>query len=444
VARDLVILAFPKIDHEKDYVYSWMPYSVLAVAKPLLDEGLCDVLVFDGNEQPTANWGMLLDEHLERALCVGFSVMTGGGQIAHALSLADMVRARAPRVPLVWGGPHVNVLPEQTLEHPHVDIVLQGPGQRSMPALVRALSRGESLGVVPGLRAKRPALQGPVNLPKTDVLSRYPWQLIDLARYLRDDPTVSGRTLNYVSSQGCAYTCRFCYELVYERRWSAIGAGDLIDDVEHLMRSMAVTGIKFYDADFFINLNRAEAFCDGLIDRRLALRWAASINPRDILRARVRRPHLLATMAESGCGRLLMGVESGSDRVLAEIVDKRVTRADVLDVAHSIAEAGILGSYTFIVGFPGETDGEQEETYSLIEELRGLEPVPETRVHVFAPYPGTPLFEEARRCGYEPPSSFAAWSGYDYYDSQTPWTDARTVERARQHTRMTLAPSGTR
>ncbi|MGH2941991.1 MAG: B12-binding domain-containing radical SAM protein [Solirubrobacteraceae bacterium] len=444
MACDLLILAFPQIDHEKDYVYSWMPYSVLAVAKPLLDEDLCDVVMFDGNEQPTAEWEALLDEHLERALCVGFSVMTGGGQIAHALKLADMVRARAPRVPLVWGGPHVNVLPEQTLEHPHVDIVLQGPGQRSMPALVRALSRGEPLDAVPGLRAKRPVVRGPVNLPETDVLSRYPWQLIDLARYLRDDPTVSGRTLNYVSSQGCAYTCRFCYELVYERRWSAIGAGDLLDDVEHLMRSMAVTGIKFYDADFFINLNRAEAFCDGLIDRRLALRWAASINPRDILRARARRPHLLATMAESGCGRLLMGVESGSDRVLAEIVDKRVTRADVLDVARSIAEVGILGSYTFIVGFPGETDAEQEETYSLIDELRGLDPVPETRVHVFAPYPGTPLFEEARRCGYEPPSSFAAWSSYDYYDSQTPWTDARTVERARQHTRMTLAPSGTR
>jgi radical SAM superfamily enzyme YgiQ (UPF0313 family) len=336
------------------------------------------------------------------------------------------------------------VLAEQTALHPHVDIALAGPGQRSMPALVRALSAGMSLEAVPGLTAYRDGrlLRGPANHPTVESLGRYPWHLLDVDRYVRDDPTVAPRTLNYVSSQGCAYTCRFCYELTYQRRYSTIGAADLVDDVEALVRGHAIGGVKFYDADFFINLHRVSGFCRGLEERGLSIRWAGSINPRDVMRAEAKHPGLLELMASTGCSRLLMGVESGSDRVLAEVVDKRVTRAQVLDVARRIADVGILGSYTFIVGFPGESEAEQEETYGLIEELSALRPRPESRVHVFAPYPGTPLFEEALKYGYRPPASLQEWSGYDYYESQTPWTDERTVARARGNTRMTLRPAG--
>ncbi len=91
-----------------------------------------------------------------------------------------------------------------------------------------------------------------------------------------------------------------------------------------------------------------------------------------------------------------MGMESGNDRVLKDVVKKQITRERLLDVAQEIADNGILGSYTFIVGFPGESETEMEDTYSLIDELRGLSPTPETRVHLFAPYPGTGLYDKAR------------------------------------------------
>jgi anaerobic magnesium-protoporphyrin IX monomethyl ester cyclase len=68
--------------------------------------------------------------------------------------------------------------------------------------------------------------------------------------------------------------------------------------------------------------------------------------------------------------------------------------------------------------------------------LRTLTPTPETRVHLFAPYPGTPLYDDALRQGFRPPESFEGWSKFDYYESQTPWTSAITVARARSETRM--------
>jgi len=439
--KPLVILAYPKIDHEKNYVYYWMPFSVLSLAKVILDAEIADVLLFDGNQQSQEEWEELLDQNVGRALCVGISVMTGGGQITHALRMAGAVRDRSS-TPLVFGGPHVNVLPDQTLADDRVDAVLVGPGQLSFLPYVEALLGSRAFDSVPGALVKTPLgiVRGPENPNRKENLTGYPWHLIDVEKYVRDDPTVSSRTLNYVSSQGCVYKCRFCYELTYKKKYSKIPAPELLDEIQQLVAQFDVTGIKFYDADWFVDIKRAEEFSRGLIDRGIKISWAASINPKDILRARKTQPHLVGQLARSGCTRLLMGVESGSDRVLQEVVQKEITRAEILDVTREIAAAGILGSYTFIVGFPGETREEQDETFELIEQLWQLDPRPETRVHLFAPYPGTPLFEEALKAGFVAPTRLEDWARYDYYESQTPWTDKQLAIKARVFTSMRLAP----
>lgn len=440
-SRSVVLLTYPKIEHEKDYLYFWMPFSLLTLAKSLEEESpQVEVVVFDGNQRDLESWREALRELRDDLLFVGFSIMTGGGQIGHALEMAEAAAALAPDVPRVFGGPHVNVLPDQTARHDLVDICITGPGQNSVPSLVEALLGGKRIWDVPGLVVANAMgfRRGPENPPRTGVLGQYPWHLLDVESYIRSDATIAPRTLNYVSSQGCAYKCRFCYEQMYQRKWSSQLAAPLIEDVSRMIEDYGIDGIKFYDADWFINLKRAEEICHGFMGLPSPIRWAASINPNDVLKARRHRPSLLEAVAESGCSRLLMGVESGSDRVLDEIVGKETTRAEILSVAEEISAHGILGSYTFIVGFPGESEAEVEDTYTLLDELRELDVVPETRVHLFAPYPGTPLFDAAVEAGFEPPATLEAWSRFDYYESQTPWTSANTVERARANTHMTM------
>lgn len=440
--RPLVILLYPKVDHEKDYVYFWMPFSLLTIAQALLNEGIADVALFDGNQSDDDEWCRFLDEHLDRAVCIGLSIMTGGGQIGHALRLIGQAKERSNCPPVVFGGPHVNVLGEQTARHEMVDAVLVGPGQNSMVEFVRALITNASWESVPGLIARRGGgiIRGGLNPPRTGLMGDYPWQLLDVERYVRDDPTVAARTLNYVSSQGCVYKCQFCYELTYQRKYSAMAADGLFADIASLTERFNLSGIKFYDADWFVNLRRAASFCNAVIEHDLPINWAASINPNDILKAERAGIPLLDLVARSGGTRLLMGVESGNDRVLADVVKKEVTTSQILQVASKIADHGILGSYTFIVGFPGETDAEVEDTYALIDRLRQFDPQPETRVHLFAPYPGTPLYQEAINYGFEPPTALEDWSKFDYYSSQTPWTSDATVRRARDNTHMRLTP----
>ena len=99
-----------------------------------------------------------------------------------------------------------------------------------------------------------------------------------MQEYVRDDPTVAPRTLNYVSSQGCVYKCQFCYELTYQRAWSSMPADPLVDDIAELVEAFDLSGVKFYDADFFVQPRRAVDFSQALSARQLGIAWAASIN----------------------------------------------------------------------------------------------------------------------------------------------------------------------
>lgn len=439
MSKPLIILVYPRIEHEKNYLYHWMPFSLLTIAKPILENNVAEVIIFDENQSSENEWNEFLLQYLDKSICVGISIMTGGGQIAHALNLIEQVKKIDNSKYIIAGGPHVNVLAEQTLNHKNIDIVLTGPGQNSFPVLIEAMLGKRKFNEVPGLIMKTKGeirIYGPENPARPISLSRYPWNIINVPEYIRNDITIADKTLNYISSQGCVYKCQFCYELTYQRKYREINAQDLMQDIEFLMTKYGINGIKFYDADWFINLNRANEFSNSIINRHLKLNWAASINPNDVLRAKRLYPNLLSLLAKSGCSRLLMGIESGSNRVLNEIVKKEIKREQIIEVANEIANNGILGSYTFIIGFPSETSAEMDMTFDLINNLKNLNPKPETRVHLFAPYPGTPLYDLSVEYGFIPPQNLEAWSNYDYYESQTPWTNVNLAKKAREYTAM--------
>jgi len=432
--KSAIILVYPRIQFEENYPCSWIPFSVLAVAGALPKDEF-NVIVFDENRKSKGEFEALLKQ-VKNLICVGFSVMTGGGQIGRALELAQKVKQIWNKTPVVFGGPHVNVLPEETMRHPLVDIVLSGPGQASFPLLIQAL-RGEiGLKDVPGIMAKvkDELVCGNPNKLKKNTLVPYDFGFIDVNDYVQDDSTIAGRTINYISSQGCAHKCRFCYETNYRKKWGKLPCENVVADIESFVTSFNADGIKFYDADWFVDFKRSENLIEELT--RLNVSWAASIHPKDILRAVAKNQPLLAKLAAGKCKRLLMGIESGSDRVLREIVDKGAAKAEIFKAAKAIADCGILGSYTFIVGFPDESAEEQGETFEFIKALWDLSPRPETRVHIYTPYPGTPLYGDALAMGFSPPEKLEDWSDFDYYKAQTPWADTALESKVKEFTSM--------
>jgi len=434
MSKNKIVLIYSKIEFEKNYPCSWLPYSLLSIASAVkIEDHSVDILIFDENKNSDLDsLYKFIREEKDNIVCIGYSIMTGGGQIKNALKISRMVKKIDENIINVFGGPHVNVLPHETLQEPSVDFVLKGLGQKSFPAFVEAKKGGFSFEKVPGLIGKSgdKIITGIENQPTDKHLSSYNFNLINVQSYIQYDGTINDKTINYVASQGCPYSCRFCYETGYQRKYFKQCDDNIKKDIEYLVDNFGVNGIKFYDADWFIDTDRAINIIDCL--KLKNLKWAASTHPKDILRGKGR---MLEALRNSGCQRLLMGIESGSDRVLRNIIDKRATKAEIWEVAKCIADLDILGSYTFMVGFPGETEVEQQETYQFVEELWKLKPQPETRIHIYTPYPGTSLYEDALQLGFVPPSNLEEWSSFDYYKCTTPWVSADLESYVSNYTR---------
>ncbi len=432
------MLTYPRIDFKDNYACTWLPYSILYIADALRTQGLVDVLVYDANIPQFRSFESVVRENAERLLAVGFSIMTGGQQIESALAMAKTVQKRAPHAVRMFGGPHVNVLPDQTCCHPLVDVVTVGPGQYVVPPVIKALLVGKSLDGLPGVwttNARGEVVALTAHLSQWNADGLHHWDAIDAAPYVKEDDELLGaRVLNYISSFGCCYCCRFCYEQQYGRRYRAIPADTVIKDLDRLIAQYALSGIKFYDADFFVNRRRAKDIYEHLAG---TVSWAASIHPNDVLCMVGQDRDAMVKMAEAGCRRLLMGVESGDARVLAEIVNKRTTPAKIFEAAKAIDRAGIRGAYTFILGFPGETADEKRRTRDFAMEIAALPSSPEVRFHGYAPYPGTPMFDDALADGFSVPSSLEEWSKFDYYSMKTPWLSDEDEDFIQQWSKVT-------
>ena len=148
---DHVVLVHPH-PGPKDRDVHILPLGILYVAAPLVAQGY-SVSAID--QRKDNDWRTTLKGLVTRpgTVCVGISTMTGP-QIAHGLDMARVVREAAPDLPIVWGGVHPSLLPEQTAAHPLVDIACFGEGETVFPPLVEALARGRDWKDLPGLAYK--------------------------------------------------------------------------------------------------------------------------------------------------------------------------------------------------------------------------------------------------------------------------------------------------
>lgn len=412
--RHLVLLFHPRTEHEENYRDFWIPYSLLTVAAALRPN--FDVTIIDENLPRRHNETLAL---IDSCCCVGISAMTGH-QIANGLSFARLVRSRCPETPIIWGGAHATLFPEQMAQSADVDVVALGASEYAFRALVEELTAGRPAPEIPGLGWSKPGSR--FNGGKAPNRARhdfpaFPWDLLPLESYVRGDEKIGQRTLNYVSSQGCPFPCGFCSEVaLYERAWNALPPSRIVADVSELVHRARIDAIKFYDANFFTSVPRAMDFAERVTP--LGIRWAASCHPATVLKL---SPVQLRKLAASGLCRLLIGVESGSQEAL-DLVQKRLKVQDVPEIAQRLADVGVVGSFTFVVGFPGVGD-DLHPTLELGERLRRASDAHEVKVHFYAPYPGTPMWPLALQSGFVPPTDLEGWASFDYYAVTTPWVD---------------------
>src|SRR5262245_8525984 len=239
-----------------------LPLSLLHAAS--LAVGRYEIVLIDQRVSP--DWHQrLVRELAQDPLLVGITCYTGP-MLGRALELARIVRDLAPAIPILWGGVHVGLLPEQSLRHPLVDLVARGEGEETLVRLADALATGGDLGDVPGLSflhddryVATPAA------PYLDVSTapELPYHLVDIDDYL---PLYEGRKSLYMeTSRGCPYACTYCYNVYFnDRKWRPQTPERVIERVKYVRDRYGVEDIYFTDDDFFINPKRSRPIVEGM------------------------------------------------------------------------------------------------------------------------------------------------------------------------------------
>jgi radical SAM superfamily enzyme YgiQ (UPF0313 family) len=285
------------------------------------------------------------------------------------------------------GGTHPTVLPEETIKNEYFDYVVRGEGEYTFLDLVN----GVRIVDIPGLTYinKRGEVVNNPDREFIEDLDLIPFPSRDL--YFNDS-----RYMDYgyiMTGRGCPFECSFCAsKKVWKGHVRFRSPENVVEEVKHVHNKYGTKLFYFVDDTFTLNKKRTKKICALLIEDNMDISWICDTRVDTI------DEELLQLMKESGCVRVKIGVESGSERILKE-VKKKITKKLVRDSVSIIKNVGIDLTIYLMIGFPTETQEEMRET---LDFARELDPTYYS-LSILAPYPGTEIYADAVRSGVKLP-----------------------------------------
>jgi anaerobic magnesium-protoporphyrin IX monomethyl ester cyclase len=339
-----------------------------------------------------------------------------GYQIRNGLILAQRVRELAPGLPIVWGGVHPTIHPDSTVRHSLVDIVAIGEGEETAVELARTIEAGGDLHQVCGIafKASGQVVQTPDRSKiDMDALPEPDYSLVNVSQYFTIGHISRSRQLQMITSRGCPFHCSYCYlRLPQLRGYRALSAQHVYDRVRHLSQQYGVKSIYLYDDYFFGDRKRALEFVQLLEEKPLDVQFETSCRIDFLIRE---SDEFLARLRKTGFTELLIGVESGSNRIL-KMIHKGFTREQIIEANRRLAKAGISSKMSWMAGFPTETREDFFQTVDLMLQLaRESSFCSLTPLGIYTPYPGTELYESCKSTfGMQFPATLDGWADYQW------------------------------
>ena len=361
------------------------PLAILNLAAAL--EGTCSTRLLDGNLERDFVATAVAAVAAGEVDVLGVTVM-GGPQLAPAIALSRAVRARAPELPIVWGGAFPTNCPEATLNCDYVDYAVRGQGEETLRQLLSRLGQSAAVDDIDGL-SWRAAHGSSHNRERAfsaaSLAQRLPYErLANPQRYLMRT-FLGARTVAYQAALGCRFRCTFCgVATMFRGRMALPSARRLEEDLGFFVRRYGADAVQFYDHNFFDREVDMVPLLEVLA--RFALPWwcfarsDALLNLSESSWTLVRR---------SGLRMAYIGAESPSDWMLHEV--RKGTRSDQTLAAVELCHAhGVIPELSFMLAPPHDPEGETERTFEFIRHIKARFPRTEIMLYVYTPLPPRP------------------------------------------------------
>jgi len=310
--------------------------------------------------------------------------------IYQAQRTLELARRAAPGCRTVLGGIHPTFMYAQVLsEAPWIDYIVRGEGERIVVPLLQAIATGRDLQQrrsIAGLAfledGKLVATPAAPVIDDLDTLTP-DWSLLDWSKYIYVPLNTRVAVPNF--ARGCPFTCRFCSQWKFWRKYRVRDPVKFADEIETLVREHQVGFFILADEEPTIHRRKFVAFCEEMIRRKLPVHWGINTRVTDILRDR----ELLPMFREAGLVHVSLGTEAAAQLKLDRFRKETTIEQNKLAI-RLLKEAGMVAEAQFIMGLENETPATIEETYRLAQDWK-----PDmANWNMYTPWPFAELFEE--------------------------------------------------
>ena len=437
ICMNSVILFNPRSANSKPRI----PNSILHIAAAL--EGNRDYVMVDGNLE--ANPAEKIFHYLStgRFKYFGCTAMPGP-QLQQAIPISKKIREQFPNIITIWGGYFASNQSAVVLNSGYVDFIMNGPGEKSFPALLNALDNNQPYELISNLIYKSGdsiIKTRKDELYDQDELQPLPYDRLNtfypIRRYL-GKTYLGTKTIAYHSSVGCPFKCSFCAVVpIYNARWRGKSAHLIYKDIKYLKDHYGGNAIEFHDNNFFVSEKRTVEF-SRLIKPENMIWWGEG---------RIDTIHKysdesLSAMRESGCKMIFFGAETGNDEILKKMDKGGTQSADQIRAfAARMARFDIIPEYSFVLGTPAATPElvmqQIDRDIAFIREIKSINPKTEIVIYVYSPVPteGSDMYNSVLESGFRFPEKLEdwispQWASFDLRKNPlTPWLTTEMIDK---------------
>nr|QBM01220.1 hypothetical protein [uncultured archaeon] len=380
------------------------PVGLMHLAAVLRDE--YDICIKDYSGEELREGEIKGDIEKINPFIVGIRVLTGP-PISRAVIISKIAKNLGKIV--VWGGPHPTILPEQTLKENYIDSVVIGEGEYTFKQLIKYYNgkkvKLEGIGIKTNGKIKiTPASGHYIDLDKLPMPA---WDLLDNVNKYFPDKIQNSVPIS--TTRGCTFKCGFCHNSNKNVK-EYLGCYRIADpkraiEEYRFIQNLIRNRIDILDVGedlHLVSMDYIKKFCNEIKSGGLNIKWFTAA------RYQILSEEIIDLLADSGCIRILLGIESGSERI-QKMNNKIVELEKAKKIARYLRKKGIFVINAYIFGHPTETAEELKQTIKFIKEI----PADENLIQLYRPMPGTPYFQMCVEKGkLKVPDKLEGWSGF--------------------------------
>ena len=307
--------------------------------------------------------------------------------------LSDFIKSGSVNIPIIVGGYHATLAPEEVIDYPSIDMICRGEGEYALLELLTQMEKGGTNKDIKNIWFKdgKEVIKNDLRSMIAD-LNALPFS--DRAIYKIEEG--NKQYLEVMGSRGCPYECTNCcnsaFKDLYGDRAGYLrfrSPDHIISEIKECLKWHPFSGIVFEDDTFTASLKWLKEFSEKY-KQNVKLPFVCNVRPET---ANLER---LGLIKEAGCETISIGVEAGDEYVRGAVLNRRMTNNQIIDAFRNAKKLRLKTKSFNMVGLPHENRRALWKTIFLNFRLAPTA----VQTTVYYPFKGTKLGDECYEKGW--------------------------------------------